>query len=49
MSAPSYRCGDFQVDLGNRRFLHLGREVTLEPRVFAVIAQLLRRPGELLT
>lgn len=49
MSAPLYRCGDFQLDLGNRRFLHLGREVALEPRVFAVIAQLLRRHGELLT
>lgn len=49
MSAPQYRCGDFQVDLSNRRFLHLGREVVLEPRVLAVIAQLLSRPRELVT
>jgi predicted ATPase/DNA-binding winged helix-turn-helix (wHTH) protein len=49
MSALQYRCGDFQVDLSNRRFLHLSREIALEPRVFAVIAQLLRRPGELVT
>ena len=49
MSAPQYRCGDFLVDLGNRRFLHQGREVALEPRVFAVIAQLLKRSNELVT
>src|SRR5215469_1425801 len=47
MSAPQYRCGAFLVDLGNRRFLHQGREVALEPRVFAVIAQLLTRSDEL--
>ena len=49
MSAPQYRCGDFLVDLSNRRFLHQGREVALEPRVFAVIAQLLKRSNELVT
>ena len=49
MSAPQYRCGDFRVDLSNRRFLHHGREVALEPRVFAVIAQLLQRSNELVT
>ncbi|MBS0393255.1 MAG: winged helix-turn-helix domain-containing protein [Proteobacteria bacterium] len=49
MSVSQFRCGDFQVDLANRRFLHLGQESALEPRVFAVIAQLLRRPGELVT
>jgi non-specific serine/threonine protein kinase len=49
MSAPQYHCGDFLVDLGNRRFLHQGREVALEPRVFAVIAQLLKRSNELVT
>lgn len=49
MSLPQYRCGDFLVDLGNRRFLHKGRELALEPRVFAVIAQLLRRSNELVT
>lgn len=49
MTAPPYRCGDFLVDLANRRFLHQGHEVALEPRVFAVVAQLLRRPNELVT
>ena len=49
MSAPQYHCGEFQVDLSNRRFLHRGREVVLEPRVLAVIAQLLNRPRELVT
>lgn len=49
MGAPHYQCGDFLVDLGNRRFLHQGREVALEPRVFAVIAQLLQRSNELVT
>jgi non-specific serine/threonine protein kinase len=49
MSAPQYRCGEFLVDLSNRRFLHQGREVALEPRVFAVIAQLLNRSNELVT
>lgn len=49
MSASQYHCGDFLVDLGNRRFLHQGREVALEPRVFAVIAQLLKRSNQLVT
>ena len=49
MSAFQYHCGDFLVDLGNRRFLHQGREVALEPRVFAVIAQLLKRSNQLVT
>jgi predicted ATPase/DNA-binding winged helix-turn-helix (wHTH) protein len=49
VSAPQYHCGDFLVDLGNRRFLHQGREIALEPRVFAVIAQLLKRANELVT
>lgn len=49
MSTVQYRCGDFLVDLGNRRFLHQGREVALEPRVFAVIAELLKRSNELVT
>jgi predicted ATPase/DNA-binding winged helix-turn-helix (wHTH) protein len=49
VSTPQYHCGDFLVDLGNRRFLHQGREIALEPRVFAVIAQLLKRSNELVT
>lgn len=49
VSAPQYRCGDFLVDVGNRRFLNRGREIALEPRVFAVIAELLKRSNELVT
>jgi non-specific serine/threonine protein kinase len=49
MSAPQYHCGDFLVDLANRRLLHQGHEVALEPRVFAVIAELLKRSDELVT
>jgi non-specific serine/threonine protein kinase len=44
-----YRCGDCEVDAGNRRFTRSGREYALEPKVFAVLVQLLTRPGELLT
>jgi predicted ATPase/DNA-binding winged helix-turn-helix (wHTH) protein len=44
-----YRCGDFHVDVANRRFTRCGVEVGLEPRTFGVILQLLARPGELVT
>lgn len=47
MEVAQFRCGDFQVDLPNRCFLHAGREIALEPKVFAVIAHLLRRAGDL--
>lgn len=38
-----------QVDLANRRFRRGDQELQLEPRVFAVITQLLARPGQLVT
>lgn len=44
-----YRCGDCQLDVGNRSFTRSGTEHVLEPKVFAVLAQLLGRPGKLLT
>jgi predicted ATPase/DNA-binding winged helix-turn-helix (wHTH) protein len=44
-----YRCGDCQLDSGNRRFTRGGQELVLEPKVFAVLVQLLMQPGELLT
>jgi predicted ATPase/DNA-binding winged helix-turn-helix (wHTH) protein len=44
-----YRCGDCQLDSGNRRFTRGGQEIVLEPKVFAVLVQLLRQPGELLS
>ena len=47
MQPSRYRCGDFELDLVNRCFTHQAREVPLEPRVFAVIVQLLARPHTL--
>lgn len=44
-----YQCGDFHVDVANRRFLHGEREITVEPRVFAVITELLARAGSLVS
>jgi predicted ATPase/DNA-binding winged helix-turn-helix (wHTH) protein len=44
-----YRCGDCQLDSGNRRFTRGGQELVLEPKVFAVLVQLLMQPGVLLT
>jgi predicted ATPase/DNA-binding winged helix-turn-helix (wHTH) protein len=44
-----YRCGDCELDIANRIFRKGGTEYTLEPKVFAVLTQLIMRPGELLT
>lgn len=44
-----YRCGDFELDTANRIFRKGGTEYALEPKVFAVLAQLIMRPGELVT
>jgi non-specific serine/threonine protein kinase len=44
-----YRCGDCELDTANRIFRKGGTEYALEPKVFAVLAQLIMRPGELLT
>jgi predicted ATPase/DNA-binding winged helix-turn-helix (wHTH) protein len=44
-----YRCGDCELDTANRIFRKRGTEYTLEPKVFAVLTQLVMRPGELLT
>jgi predicted ATPase/DNA-binding winged helix-turn-helix (wHTH) protein len=49
LRAGAIRCGEVLIDLANRRFQNAGLEVQLEPRVFAVIAQLVGRPGELVT
>jgi non-specific serine/threonine protein kinase len=45
----TYPCADCQLDTGNRRFSRHGQELVLEPKVFAVLVQLLMHPGELLT
>jgi predicted ATPase/DNA-binding winged helix-turn-helix (wHTH) protein len=44
-----YRCGDCELDTANRIFRKGGAEFALEPKVFAVLTQLVMRPGELLT
>jgi predicted ATPase/DNA-binding winged helix-turn-helix (wHTH) protein len=44
-----YRCGDCELDTANRIFRKGGVEHALEPKVFAVLTQLVMRPGELLT
>ena len=44
-----YRCADCEIDCANRRFTRGGKEYSLEPKVFAVLVQLLTRSGELLT
>jgi predicted ATPase/DNA-binding winged helix-turn-helix (wHTH) protein len=44
-----YQCGDIVVDPTNRRFTRGEAEVDLEPKVFAVILELLARPNALLT
>lgn len=49
MSESGYQCGVFTVDVVNRQFLAEGRPVAMEPKVFAVIAELLRQQGRLLT
>ncbi|HEX3913239.1 MAG TPA: winged helix-turn-helix domain-containing protein [Steroidobacteraceae bacterium] len=49
MDQVVYRCGDCELDIANRIFRKGGTEFALEPKVFAVLAQLVMRPGELLT
>jgi predicted ATPase/DNA-binding winged helix-turn-helix (wHTH) protein len=44
-----YRCGDCTLDSSNRRFTRDGNEYDLEPKVFAVLIQLVMRPAELVT
>ncbi len=44
-----YRCGECELDAANHTFRRSGKEYPLEPKVFAVLTQLLMRPGELLT
>jgi predicted ATPase/DNA-binding winged helix-turn-helix (wHTH) protein len=49
MDQVVYRCGDGELDTVNRIFRRGGTEYKLEPKVFAVLGQLVMRPGELLT
>lgn len=46
-SSPTrYRCGDVEVDVRLHRVLRDGTELTLEPKAYAVLLELLRRNGE---
>jgi non-specific serine/threonine protein kinase len=49
MDQAIYRCADCELDTANRTFVRAGVEHALEPKVFAVLVQLIARPGELLT
>ena len=49
MNQVVYRCGDCELDTANRIFRKGGTQYALEPKVFAVLTQLVMRPGELLT
>jgi predicted ATPase/DNA-binding winged helix-turn-helix (wHTH) protein len=44
-----YRCGECELDVANRTFRRGETHHALEPKVFAVLVQLISRPGELLT
>lgn len=44
-----YRCADCELDVGNRAFTRGGKPYPLEPKAFALLCQLFKRPGELLT
>ncbi len=43
-----YRCGECELDVANRAFTRSGKPYALEAKVFALLSQLLKRPGELL-
>jgi predicted ATPase/DNA-binding winged helix-turn-helix (wHTH) protein len=44
-----YHCGDCELDGANRTFKRAGTPYTLEPKVLAVLLQLVSRPKELVT
>jgi DNA-binding winged helix-turn-helix (wHTH) protein len=45
----NYRCGDVNIDTVGRHLLRGDHKVALEPRILAVILELLVRPGTLVT
>ena len=49
MDQVIYRCGECELDTANRTFRRGKMLHALEPKVFAVLVQLIGRPGELLT
>jgi two-component system response regulator RegX3 len=46
---PSVELGALTVDLAGHRLLHDGERVPLKPKVFELLAYLLRHPGQVLT
>jgi DNA-binding response OmpR family regulator len=46
---PSVELGALTVDLAGHRLLHNGERVPLKPKVFELLAYLLRHPGQVLT
>ena len=49
MSDRGYQCGAFTIAVDERQFLRDGQALAIEPKVFAVIAALVARPGQLLS
>ncbi len=47
--APSYRSGDLEVDVRQHRVFLGGREVSLKPKEFDLLAFLVRNPGQAFT
>jgi non-specific serine/threonine protein kinase len=45
----TFHCGEIHIDPANRTFLRGGTEIDLEPKVFALVLQLLAQPGALLS
>jgi predicted ATPase/DNA-binding winged helix-turn-helix (wHTH) protein len=46
---PTFRCGSTVIDIANRRFTRDGVNISLEPKVFNVISQLIGRAGQLVS
>ncbi len=49
MEPARYQCGTFEIDAENRRLSNGEAEIPLENKAFAVLLELLRRPGSLVT
>jgi predicted ATPase/DNA-binding winged helix-turn-helix (wHTH) protein len=47
--AKTYSCGEYRLDVAERNFSRGEEVIALEPRVFAVIAELLAKSGSLVT
>lgn len=45
LSVEQLTVGDLSIDLGSKRVQRAGKEITLSPKEFAVLAHLARKPG----